>query len=494
MKIRTRVAPSPTGDPHVGTAYIALFNWIFAKKNGGDFILRIEDTDQARSSASSEKSILASLRWLGLSWQEGPDVGGAAGPYRQSERLTIYKGFAEELVEKDCAFHCFCSPEVLDEMRAAQRKRGETPRYDGRCEKLPSQEVNKLLSSKTPHVIRLKVPDAGVCVFSDKIRGTIEIPWSQVDKQILLKTDGYPTYHMAAAVDDHLMGITHILRGEEWINSVPKQVLLYQYFDWSLPELCHLPLLRNPDKSKLSKRKNPTGIDYYRQLGVLPQALLNYLGTMGWSDGKDREIYSIDEMIESFSLEDINLGGPVFDFEKLMWMNGQYIRALPEEQFVSELEAWALNRDNLGKLVPLLKERTERFSEIASQVDYLLGDRKKLAREDLFHKSLTEDEVLLVLHHVSRAVDDLEDWTNENIEGICRRLAEYLGIKVRVFLVPLFLAISGRPVSLPLFESMAFLGREICRARLRDASGLIGISKKKDKQLSKSYQEFVVKG
>ena len=283
MTVRTRIAPSPTGFPHVGTAYVALFNLCFARQHGGEFILRIEDTDQTRSTPESEKMILDSLRWLGLNWAEGPDVGGKHAPYRQSERRDIYTQHSQILLDKGHAFHCFCSEARLTEVRNAQMANKETPRYDGHCLNLSADEVSARIAAGEAHVVRMKVPTEGICQIDDMLRGVIEIPWEQVDMQVLLKQDGLPTYHLANVVDDHLMEISHVLRGEEWISSAPKHKLLYQYFGWDMPVLCHLPLLRNPDKSKLSKRKNPTSITYYRDMGFLPEALVNYLGRMGWS-------------------------------------------------------------------------------------------------------------------------------------------------------------------------------------------------------------------
>jgi glutamyl-tRNA synthetase len=361
---------------------MALFNWVFARSQGGQFILRIEDTDAARSTPESERMILDSLRWLGLAWDEGPDVGGPHGPYRQSARKHTYIEYAHQLVEQGDAFHCFCTPERLDEMRKAQQAAGENPRYDGLCLELDESQVRSRLDAGEPHVIRLKVPTDGVCAFEDALRGPIEIPWSQVDMQVLVKQDGFPTYHLAVVVDDHLMEITHVLRGEEWINSVPKHKQLYECFDWPMPVHCHLPLLRNPDSSKLSKRKNPTSVNYYQRLGILPEALVNYLGMMGWSMPDERELFTPQEMATDFELSRIHLGGPVFDLDKLSWLNGQYLRRLEPEAFMDRIQAWALNRENLARLVPLVQERTERFSDLVPQVDYLLGDRRALTVED----------------------------------------------------------------------------------------------------------------
>lgn len=490
MKIRTRVAPSPTGDPHVGTAYMALFNWVFAKSQGGEFILRIEDTDAARSTAESEALILDSLRWLGLAWDEGPDVGGPHGPYRQSARKAVYLEHVQRLLADGHAFHCFCTPERLDEMRSAQRAAGENPRYDGRCLNLTAAEVHRRLNGGEPHVVRMKVPEHGVCRFEDALRGEIEIPWSQVDMQVLIKQDGFPTYHLAVVVDDHLMEISHILRGEEWINSVPKHQLLYRYFEWQMPVHCHLPLLRNPDQSKLSKRKNPTSVNYYRRLGILPEALVNYLGMMGWSMPDERELFTPAEMAADFDLAKIHLGGPVFDLAKLSWLNGQYLRRLSPDSFMDRIAEWAVNRDNLARLVPLVQERTERFSDLVPQVDYLLGDRRALTADDFRHAKLSDEQVLQILDLVSRELDAMRGWERQALFDTCQALAEWMQLKIRDFLFPLFIAISGRTVSLPLFDSMVFLGPDLTRVRIREALAVLGVSKKQSKRFEKLHRQF----
>jgi glutamyl-tRNA synthetase len=470
---------------------MALFNWVFARSQGGEFILRIEDTDVARSTPESEQMILDSLRWLNLDWDEGPDVGGPHGPYRQSARKHIYQEHAHTLVENGHAFHCFCTAERLDEMRAAQRAAGENPRYDGLCLDLTAEEVHARLGRGEEHVIRMRIPEQGSCTFQDVLRGEIEIPYSQVDMQVLVKHDGFPTYHLAVVVDDHLMGITHILRGEEWINSVPKHVLLYQYFGWEAPVLCHLPLLRNPDKSKLSKRKHPTSVNYYRNIGILPEALVNYLGMMGWSMPDEREIFSIGEMADDFELERIHLGGPVFDLEKLSWLNGQYLRGLDDEAFMDRIQEWALNRERLSQLLPLVKERTERLSDLVGQVDYLLGDRAPIEPSDFEAGRADLELQVQVLDHVSREFDALRHWERDALFGICKRLADHLGLKIRDFLHPLFIALSGRTVSLPLFDSMIFLGPDITRIRIREALAVLGVSKKQAKRLEKDYRAYL---
>lgn len=470
---------------------MALFNWVFARSQGGEFILRIEDTDAARSTPESERMILDSLRWLGLAWDEGPDVGGPHGPYRQSARKHTYLEYAHQLVEQGDAFHCFCTTERLDEMRKAQQAAGENPRYDGLCLELNESQVRSRLDAGEPHVIRLKVPAGGVCAFDDALRGPIEIPWTQVDMQVLVKQDGFPTYHLAVVVDDHLMEITHILRGEEWINSVPKHKLLYEYFDWPMPVHCHLPLLRNPDSSKLSKRKNPTSVNYYQRLGILPEALVNYLGMMGWSMPDERELFTPQEMATDFELSRIHLGGPVFDLEKLSWLNGQYLRRLEPEAFMDRIQAWALNRQNLARLVPLVQERTERFSDLVPQVDYLLGDRRSLTPEDFRFDKLSDEQVAQILDHVSRELDAMRTWERQRLFDTCQSLSKWMDLKIREFLQPLFIAISGRAVALPLFDSMVFLGADLTRARIREALSVVGVSKKQGKRLEKQHREYL---
>ena len=489
MTVRTRVAPSPTGDPHVGTAYMALFNRVFAKSQGGRFILRIEDTDQARSSQASEQAIFDALRWTGLDWDEGPDVGGEFGPYRQSERLGIYRDHAEKLLQSGAAFPCFCTPERLAEVRREQQARGETPRYDGHCQGLDPEQAAARIAQGEAHVVRLRVPDEGDCRFVDGLRGEITIPWRQVDSQVLIKSDGFPTYHLAVVVDDHLMRISHVLRGEEWISSFPKHQLLYDAFDWPMPAHYHLPLLRNPDRSKLSKRKNPTGLNYYRRTGYLPEALLNYLGLMGYSMPDERELFTVDEMTAAFDLDRVSMGGPVFDLAKLDWMNGQYIRALSPDQFMDRVADWALNRDNLASIAPLVQTRTERLIDILPQVDYLLGERAALTAADFEHKTLRPEDCRRILDHVSRRMETVDDWQRDALYAAIKSLADSMDIKMRDFLRPLFIAVSGRAVTLPLFDSLAYLGRDLVRSRLRSAiEALGGVSKKEGKRLERSYR------
>ena len=489
MTIRTRIAPSPTGEPHVGTAYVALFNQVFAKSRGGQFVLRVEDTDQARSTAAAEQAIVEALRWAGIVWDEGPDVGGSFGPYRQSERLPIYRQHVEDLLATGAAFRCFCSAERLDEMRREQQAKGETPRYDGRCLALPNETARTRAVAGEPHVERLAVPSEGECRFADGLRGDIEIPWRQVDMQVLLKSDGFPTYHLAVVVDDHLMEISHVLRGEEWLSSMPKHLLLYKAFSWEMPVHYHLPLLRNPDGSKLSKRRNPTGLDYYRRAGYLPEALLNYLARMGWSMPDEREIFGIDEMTAQFDINRVSTSRPVFEAAKLDWLNGQYIRALPVDEFMDRVQAWTLNRGNLEPLAPLLQQRAQRFSDLLPQVDYLLGDRPALQAEDFAHKTLSPEDCRQILDHVGRRLEEVAEWRRDALYNALKNLADAMQLKLRDLLAPLFVALAGRPVALPIFDSLAYLGRDLSRARIRSAlTALGGVSKKEGKRLEKAYR------
>lgn len=489
MRVRTRVAPSPTGDPHVGTAYMALFSLCFARQHGGDFILRIEDTDVARSTTASEQEIMGALRWLGLDWDEGPDKGGDYGPYRQSERQNTYREYVDRLLKSGHAFHCFCSTERLDQMRTEQMKRGETARYDGHCISLSEKEVAERLGQSEPHVVRMKVPEEGTCIVKDKLRGDIEFDFSQIDMQVLLKGDGNPTYHLAVVVDDHLMEISHIIRGEEWINSAPKHILLYDYFGWPMPALIHMPLLRNPDKSKLSKRKNPTSIRFYERMGFLPEALLNYLGMLGWSMPDESERFSLNTMVDNFDIERISLGAPVFDIEKLKWLNGTWLREeMSDDDFADRIIDWNFNRDRLKDIIPLIKERVDVFSEVAPMVSFLFSGMPDITEDDLTVKSLAPDDVKKILQFSLWRLEALDNWNRDDLNQVFVELAASLDMKIRDVLAPLFVAVSGKPVSPPLFDSMAVLGADMTRVRLRHALEVLGgVSKKQAKKLEKEY-------
>jgi len=479
--VRTRIAPSPTGDPHVGTAYVALFNYAWAKKNGGQFILRIEDTDRERSSAASERMIFESLRWLGLSWDEGPDVGGPHAPYRQSERLAIYQEHAEELIERGAAYPCFCTKERLDALREEQRRaKAAVMGYDRHCRRIPKAEAQARRRTGEPHVVRLAMPTEGVTVVRDYLRGDLSFDNQLIDDQVLLKSDGYPTYHLANVVDDHLMGITHVIRAEEWISSLPKHAQLYRAFGWQEPVFCHLPLLRNADRSKISKRKNPTSLNFYRRAGYLPEAMLNYLALMGWTMPDGREEFTLEQFVEALTLDRIVLGGPVFDLAKLTWLNGKYIRNLSPEELLTRLRGELLSDAYLLRILPLVRERIEKLEDfIAYGAFFFVGEvsYNQEARAKLVPKGKEPEEVAEVLATlVEERVDPLLDWRKELLEAALREFAANRGWKASELFMTVRVAVTGRTATPPLFETMEVLGKEICRRRLRQAVELLRAS------------------
>ncbi len=467
--VRTRIAPSPTGAPHIGTAYIALFNYAFAKRTGGRFILRIEDTDQARCTRESENMIVEALRWMRLAWDEGPDVGGPSGPYRQSERLALYRDHCFKLLETGHAFPCFCTTERLAKLRAEQTITKANPGYDGRCESIPPADARRRMDAGEPYVVRMRIPAQGDCVFRDRIRGEITISWAGVDRQVLLKSDGFPTYHLANVVDDHLMGITHVIRGEEWISSMPKHVLLYQYFGWEAPEFIHLPLLRNPDKSKLSKRKNPTSILYYRDAGYLPEALLNYLGLMAYSLPDGREIFSFDEWAATFDLDRISLGGPVFDLQKLANFNGQYLRRLEVAALADRLTQWKLSASTWNRILPLAQPRMNTLSELVPMTAYFFADRLTYPPATLIGKEFDGLKTARLLKIAQWEIEKSAAWSPDIIKAVFNRIAEKENLPLKQLLMPFFVALTGASVSLPLFESMEILGKDMVLRRLQYA-------------------------
>jgi glutamyl-tRNA synthetase len=475
LKVRTRVAPSPTGDPHVGTAYVALVNYCFARKHGGEFVLRIEDTDQARSTAESERAILQTLRWCGLDWDEGPDVGGPHGPYRQSERSAIYREYAQRLLASGHAFKCFCTPQRLEEMRVAQRAAGQPSRYDGLCRTYSAEEVARREASGEPYVVRLVVPDEGVCVVEDLRRGPIEFDYKSVDMQVLVKSDGLPTYHLANVVDDHLMEITHVFRGEEWVSSAPKHLLLYSYFGWEPPKLMHLPLLRNPDKSKLSKRKNPTGILFYRAMGYLPEALINFLALLANAtrEGED-ELMDLPAIVRRFEVEHVPTGGPVFDLAKLDWLNARYIRErLDAASFVERVAEWAFSPERLTRMAQLSAPRIERLSDLGGLLAFLFSGRIAPRLEDFAGSKLDESEIREAFALALSEFDALPAWNALAVEVTLKSIAERLGKKMRDVARPFYVAVTGSPTSIPLYDSMELLGRDLVRERVRHALDLL---------------------
>lgn len=472
--VRTRIAPSPTGDPHVGTAYVALINYCFAKRHGGAFLLRIEDTDQARSTRESERAILDSLRWLGLQWDEGPDVGGPYGPYRQSERSAIYREHVDLLLGEGHAFRCFCTAQQLDEMREAQRLAKLPPRYDGRCLAIPAEESARR-SLAEPYVVRMRVPDHGTATIHDARRGLIEIDWNTVDMQVLMKSDGLPTYHLANVVDDHLMQITHVIRGEEWVSSAPKHILLYEYFGWEKPVFLHVPLLRNPDKSKLSKRKNPTSILFYKAMGYLPEALRNFLGLLMVSSAEGEEVMTLEQLIGRFEIDHLSLGGPVFDVPKLDWLNGKYLRELVPAEFVARALAWSGAHERFTQVAALAQSRVERLSDLGGLLAFLYSGRLHVGEAQLLEgQKLARDDVRRALALAMWDIDAMQTFDRTTVEMALKAVADRLGRKFRDVARLFYVALTGSPTSVPLFDAMELLGRDMCRERIRNALDALG--------------------
>lgn len=492
MSVRVRIAPSPTGDPHVGTAYMALFNLIFARHHQGQFILRIEDTDRSRSRPEYEENIFKALKWCGIEWDEGPDRGGPYGPYRQSDRFHIYKGYAEDLVNKGKAYKCFCSEKELDEMREMAAKQGGKQGYDRRCRHLTPSEVQEREQDGKPCVIRLKVPLTGECIYEDAIKGRSSFPWADVDDQVLLKSDGFPTYHLANVVDDHLMKISHVIRGDEWMSSTPKHVLLYESFGWALPVFMHMPLLLGRDGKKLSKRKNPTSIFFYRDSGYLPEAFVNFLTLMGYSMVGDREIYSLDEVIKEFDHTRIGVSGAVWDEQKLDWMNQQYlIKLIPVDQLWTRMKAWTFNDAFMERLMPLCHSRIKTFGDFMDLFSFLFINHLNY-NEHLFHtKDLNKEQSCYLIQAMIWRLDELENWTGPAINQGSREIAEIFGVNHKKAIMPLlFASLMAKTQGPPLFDSATLLGKDRVRARfLRTVEYLGGISNKKMSQLKKCWQE-----
>ncbi|HMR50153.1 MAG TPA: glutamate--tRNA ligase [Arachnia sp.] len=474
---RTRVAPSPTGDPHVGTAFMALFDLAWARKTGGQFVLRIEDTDQARLVDGSEQQIYDSLAWLGLDPDEGPHVGGPYAPYRQSERLDTYRPYVDQLIEAGHAYYCWCSSERLAELRKEQeRQKLSVTGYDRLCVGKTREERAALPGFTDRPVVRMLIPDDAPLVFDDIVRGEVKAP--RPDDQVILKADGFPTYHMAVVVDDHLMGINTVVRGEEWISSTPKHILLYRWLGWELPAFAHMPLLRNADKSKISKRKNPAArLMWFKEEGYLPEAVVNFLQLLGYAGDEDKEVSTFDEFVARFSWSKVNAVGPIFDLKKLDWLNGHYLRSLSADelaariaQFASATGQWVDPSDRaldvLRQAVPIIQERLVVLKDALPQLDYLFADDVGLALDPAAVEALPDDAAAVL--DAAIAVTETVPFDTERIQAALReRIVDGMGIKPRFAFAPIRVAISGRRVSPPLFESMEILGRESSRARLQ---------------------------
>jgi len=472
--VRTRVAPSPTGIAHVGTLYIALFNYAFAKQNNGQFIVRSEDTDRSRYVESAEELVLSALKWAGITPDEDVEKGGPYGPYRQSERLEIYQRYAQKLVAAGQAYYCFATPEELRQMREEQMKAGRPPKYDGRYRDYPLEEAKKRIDKGESHVIRLKVP-SGKTKWHDLIRGEVEIDHQQIDDQVLIKSDGYPTYHLAVVVDDHLMKISHIIRGEEWISSTPKHIILYDLFGWEKPQFAHMPLLRNRDKSKLSKRKNDVSISSYQQQGILPEALINYLMLLGWSHPQKKEVISLLEFVNSFTFDRMQKTGPVFDTEKLRWLNGKYIREIiSTDDLIKRLHKF-ISKDFptelTSQVLPLIRERLFLLSEFDELTDFFYQDIQ--IDKDLLIKKADAQLVSSQIETTVKKLESISNWSAESIEKEIRNLQAENNWQKSQFFMMLRLAVTGKKQTPPLFETMAVIDRTTVLKRLQQAKSLI---------------------
>jgi glutamyl-tRNA synthetase len=462
MTVRTRIAPSPTGFPHIGTIYQVLIDYAYARKHKGNFILRLEDTDRARLVEGAENVIYQSLSWFGLEPDESPKIGGPFAPYRQSERLPIYKKYADELLAKGHAYYCFCTRERLEQMRKDQEAAHQPPMYDKTCLKLTPEEVKAKLDAGLPHVIRMNVPPHEKIAFDDVVSGHIEFDSDVIDHQVIIKSDGFPTYHFGVVVDDHLMEISHVFRGKEWISSTPKHVLLYKFFGWTMPVHGHLPLILNEDgKGKLSKRHGHASVDYYRKLGYLPEAVLNYLSNIVWNHPEGKEIYSLEEFINAFDVEKITSQAPRFDLKKLDWVNGQYIRAMSDEALQKRIVEFdehtkAVDQALLLRTIPLVKERMHVLSAYWSLASFFFE------KPSVFERPLHGAYVEIIRDAISKA-----EWTHDSLESAVRAAGETHTIKARDIFMEFRLAVTGKTVGPPLLESLEILGKEETLARLK---------------------------
>lgn len=485
--VRVRFAPSPTGDLHVGGARTALFNWLFARRYGGEFILRIEDTDRKRLVGQSIAGILDSLNWLGLTWDEGPGVEGPCAPYFQSERLELYREHVDQLVRAGAAYACFCSPERLEQLREAQMARGVPPGYDRSCRSLTVEQIEELRAQGITPVIRFKMPDSDSTTVVDVLRGEIRYENRLLEDAVMMKSDGFPTYHLANVVDDHFMGISHVMRGEEWIPSAPLHMQLYRAFGWEPPILAHLPLILNPNgKGKLSKRQGAVGVLEYKQQGYVPEALINYLALVGWSYDHQREIFSIDDLVELFSLERVSPSPARFSFEKLAWMNQHYINHIltlddVARRCVPYLQAAGLVTEAAGDpdssefgfvrdVVALVKDRLKLLTEVSELTAFFFTEgTEDYAVESLIPRKTTPEAVLNALERARESLGEA-DFSNEaDLEERLRGLAEELGLKAGQLFMPIRVAITGRTVSPGLFETLRVLGQDRSLARVDTA-------------------------
>ena len=483
--VRVRYAPSPTGYPHVGNIRTALFNWLFARHHRGSFIVRIEDTDITRKVEDAVATILDGLRWLGLDWDEGPEVGGKFSPYFQSQRLEVYREAAERLVSQGDAYYCYCSPQRLEEMRAEQVRRKQPPGYDRHCRNLSQEEQSQKEAEGITPVVRFKTPLSGQTKFNDLIRGQVVFDNNTIDDFILLKSDGYPTYHLASVVDDYLMEISHVLRAEEWLSSTPRHRLLYQALGFEPPQFAHLPMILGADRSKLSKRHGAVSITEYQEQGYLPEAMLNFMALLGWSLDDRTEVLSRQELIDNFSLERVSQTAAIFNRDKLNWMNGVYIRSLGLEDFTQRALPFMdsglppevkrpLSIEYVRQIMPLIQERARTLTEVAELAQFFFVAELDYTASVLIGKNMSQSLALTALEAAQHRLEPLEVFDAESLEAVLRPLAEELGLKTGQLFGTLRVAVTGRTAAPPLFQTMAVLGKERCLGRIEAALDGLG--------------------
>ncbi len=472
-KVVTRFAPSPTGYLHVGGLRTALYNYLYARKKGGEIVLRIEDTDQSRKVEGAVENLLNTFTTMGLSFDQGPVQGGENGPYFQSQRLEIYRKYVDRLLEDGQAYPCFCTSERLSRMRQERAAKKLSTRYDRHCLNIPAEEARSRMKEET-HVIRMKIPEDDVVRFEDRIRGTVKFNTGEIDDQVLVKSDGFPTYHLANVVDDHLMGITHVIRGEEWLTSTPKHVLLYRFLGWDLPEFAHLPLLLNPDRSKLSKRQGDVAVEDYLKKGYLPEALINFVALLGWNPGDDREIFSLSDLEKEFSIRRIQKSGAVFDVEKLNWMNGLYLREMSLQKVIERVKPYFdqklspedLSEPKFHRVIDFARMRVSVLSEIPGESLMFWGE---LQFTDEDRELLKQDGSRQVFRYWIDHLKTRENWDTDQLKSLAKETADATGVKGRNLYFPLRLALYGSCHGPDIPAIFHILGREESIRRLERA-------------------------
>ena len=474
MTVRVRFAPSPTGSLHIGSVRTTLYNYFFARQHKGTLILRIEDTDQDRLVEGAVDSIYDGLRWMGAAWDEGPREGGPHAPYIQSERLPRYQSAAQELIDKGAAYFCFCSKERLAAVRAQQAAAKQITRYDRHCRNVPPAEAADRAKTES-HTVRLKVPDSGTIALDDLVFGRVEWPIETIEDQIILKSDGFPTYHLAVVVDDHEMGITHIFRGEDWLPSTPKHLLIYQAFGWTTPPIAHFPNVLGADGKKLAKRHGATKVEQFRADGYLPEAMVNYLALIGWAPGTEEEIFSMDDLVAKWRIEQVQKAGGKWDKDRLDWFNGVWIRKLSVPELIVRLDPFVpkeWDRAVLAKAVPLIQERMKTLVEARDQLDFLFNDVAPDAA--LLVQENDRAKSLLVLAKTAAALRALASFDTAGIKAAIEQIANELGWKLKPATLVIRAAVTGRRVGPPLYESIELLGRDKSLARVARAQDLLG--------------------